>query len=87
MYSDENFIIELWTLQHNTRFINLFTATCFGSDKSMSLSPTLTTDDFFCCVKVNIISREHQAVFLTSDSLRGEPGVNDKQGSQLQKHV
>jgi hypothetical protein len=45
------------------------------------------TDDFSCDVEVNIISRQHQAVSFTSDSLRGEPGVNDKQGSELHKQV
>ena len=44
-------------------------------------------DDFSCDVKVNIISRWHQAVTFTSDSLRGGPVVNDKQGLELHKHV
>ena len=71
---------------HNT-FMNLFTATCFVSDKSMCPSSNLMTDDFTCDVKVNIISIQHQAVAWTSDSLRGEPAVNDKQDPELHKHV
>jgi len=39
-----------------TRFINLFTATCFVSDKSMCPSSNLMTDDFSRDVKVNITS-------------------------------
>jgi hypothetical protein len=44
-------------------------------------------DDFPCDIKVNIISRWYQAFSLASDFLSGGPAVNDKQSSELLKHV